>query len=247
MLAFSGNVMALPVNQIMPASLTGTGFITFEDVAGGNPPGTNFDAIFESDGADFGERFVGQTLTTSGVFDILSGTPSSSLSLATGIAGENLNVFFRTANNSQVLSGLGPLGFPDNDAIGEGSFAVLFDFDQSEFGFDLLGGNGGSAFVDFFKRDGSLISSITLTTLSDQSFAFARDGGIKDIAGISIYNNDPFGIAFDNLVHDVPGVTGPPNPIPEPTTVALLGIGLVGLAGAEFRRRRKKKAVVGNS
>jgi hypothetical protein len=234
-LSLASLTTAAPINQVTYASLTGTELITFDDVVGGTAPGTNYDAIFESGNTAFAERFVGQTRSTSGDFDVLSGTPTGPLALQVGAPSQNLNVFVNAA--SQVLTGLGPNGFPDFSAIGEGSFALLFDFDQSEFGFQLVGGNGGTAFVDFYLRDGSLIDSIMLGSLADAFYGFSREGGVKDIAGVAIYNNDGAGIGFDNLKHDV---AGRPDiePIPEPSTLTLLGLGIGALV---FWRRRSKR------
>ncbi len=52
--------------------------------------------------------------------------------------------------------------------------------------------------------------------------------------------NDDESFGIDNLV-----ITdnSTPNPVPEPATVALLGIGLAGMTGAGARRRWKKRAV----
>ncbi|MBM4329804.1 MAG: PEP-CTERM sorting domain-containing protein [Deltaproteobacteria bacterium] len=239
LLGFSGISGGTPINQVPYASLTGSGLVTFDDIPGGWAPGTNYDAIIKFYEADFGERFVGQTLLTSGDFDILSGSPTGPLSLAAGAPNQNLNVFLATSGGitSQVLAGLGPKEYPNFKAIGEGSIAVLFHYDQSDFGFRILGGNEGDAYLSFFRRDGSLIQDITLSGLSNSTFyGFQREGGIKDIGGISIYNTDPGGIAFDSFIDDVPAGAG--QSAPEPATLILLGSGLLGLAG--FRRKFKK-------
>ena len=105
---------------------------------------------------------------------------------------------------------------------------------QSQFGFQLVGGDGGNAFISFFKRDGSLISTVTVSGLANSFYGFQRDGGVQDIAGISIYNDDTAGIGFDNLKHDV--VSTVPG-IPEPGTYALMLAGL-GVVGFVARRRK---------
>jgi len=227
----AGSLQAAPVNQVAYATLTGTALIDFEDLAQVGAPGLNFDGIFESGGADFAERFVGQTLSFNGNHDVLSGAPNSPLALQVGAAGQNLNVFSQPGN---VLTGLGPLGFPNFDAIGEGAFSVLFDFDQSEFGFQLVGGNAGTATVDFYRRDGSLVESIILASLNNDFYGFSREGGVADIAGVSVYNIDAAGVGFDNLKHTKQGVVGPA--VPEAgSALALLSLGFLSLLG--IRRR----------
>lgn len=226
---------AAPINQVNPSNLTGTALVTFEDVAGGAPPGTSYDGILESGTVAFAERFVGQTRTTSGVFDVLSGLPGGSLTLQVGAPNQNVGVaLFGT---SQVLFGIGPQGFPALSSTGEGSVAALFDFDQSELVFDVVGGEGGSATVQFFRRDGTLIDTVILGGLGDSSYGFQREGALRDIAGVSIFNDDGGGIGLDNLRSDVRGRQGPPGTIPWPAAGVLVVAGL-GLARMLTERGR---------
>jgi PEP-CTERM motif len=215
-----------PINPIFPSQLRVSDLIDFNDL-----PLGNHDEVISLFGASFAERFAGQTLSVSGDFDALSGRPTGPLTLLAGAPFRNLDV----SNNpfgppgNRVLDGLGPLGFPSFSAIGEGSVAVLFDIDQSQFGFDILQTNGGSAVLSFFQRDGSLIETLTLSDLTDGPRAFQREGGIADIAGFSIYNNDPGGLAYDNLRLDT---------IPEPATFILFGTGGFGLLACGYLRRK---------
>jgi hypothetical protein len=192
------------VNVVDPATLSCSQTTTFDDVPGGPAPGFNYDGIFVSVGVFFAERFVGQAVSYNGNFDVITGSPSNPLLLQAGAPLQNLNVFDYSTN---VLTGLGPLGFPNFDAIGEGAIAMYFSAGQSQFAFQLVGGENGSATLDFYRADGSLIDTIVLSGLANTTYGFKRVDGTQDIAGVLIQNQDVGGIGLDNVCHDV-GVVG---------------------------------------
>ena len=190
------------VEEVEPGMVTYSDIVTFEYVAGGSAPGTNYDGILASDGVRFAERFAGQSIgyVTIGryVFDVLAGTPTNPLSLQIGLPKQNVNVFAQSGYGN-VVCGLGPLGYPDYDAIGEGAIAVLFPNPQTSFAIDIMGVDGGGvATFDFFKFDGTSLGTITVSP-SNRTYGFKTTTGLPDIAGFSIYNTDPAGLGYDNL------------------------------------------------
>lgn len=186
-----------PVCLVAPDGVVLTRVITFDDLRSSGGPGHPVDEVLVLDGASIGEHFAGQTVTGLGAHDDVSGTAFAPLTLMPGPAGQNFSVVHFSGQT--VINGYGMSGFPKRDAQGEGALAVLFESDQSAFGFDLRGGEAGAARVDFLRRDGSHISAIVVEPTGEFSIAFLRSDGEADIAGFIVTNTDPQGLAIDTL------------------------------------------------
>ena len=120
--------------------------------------------------------------------------------------------------------------FEQQDFLGITEFEHLYDNDNS------LNADGGGSINNpdnFQNLFGVIYWSSSVGSFPDthNTFDFFNGGTPLD----SDTSTDPWGLAVRQ--GDVAATS-----VPEPTTIALLGIGLVGLAGVEVRRRRKKRA-----
>ncbi|MFK7868544.1 MAG: hypothetical protein AB8B58_04815 [Roseobacter sp.] len=186
-----------PVCLIDPDSLVLSRIITFDNAHAGYGPGQPVRDLLVLDGASFGERFAGQTITADGNHDKVSGRPLPPLTLMPGVKGQNLSVVYFGGNN--VLNGYGVAGFPRRHAQGEGAIAFAFENDQSALAFHIRGGEAGTVQVMFLRRDASIIHQMILPPAGEHAFGFVRQENIDDIAGVVITNVDPEGLAIDNL------------------------------------------------
>jgi hypothetical protein len=235
---------AAAIDQVDYFSLSAGQLLDFNTAPAAALPGTSYDSIITPNGVGIAERFYGQTIMNYAGSDKLGDNVIGPLTLVAGAPGQNVDIF--QYGSSHVISGLGPVGYPSFDALGEGAISFLFSTDQSQFGFAVFGANQGHATVDFWRADGSLIDSVLIDGVADTYYGFQRGGGAQDIRGVSIWNDDAAGIAFNKIKYDVgsnlvPGAGPPPidrgpGGAPEPGVWALM-LGGFGLAGAALRRR----------
>ncbi len=124
----------------------------------------------------------------------------------------------------------------DIGGTANGSWAQLsFSFDVSSISF-IYGGNYGS--INLLARD---ISGVTVDSFYQSSTYSGQSAGPVTLSGVgirSLYWEDPGNefAALDNIVIDDGGSA----PVPEPSTILLMGAGLLGLVGYNRKRFSKK-------
>lgn len=216
------------------AFVAGSGLITFSEFAVGTINPTYAPATYGggagSPTVTFDGYFTGQSLGLGcggAATGCVVGAPTGPLSLAAA-APDTRIVNDGAVPTSPVLSG---------SPLFNGPIAILFSTLQVGVGlsggfFDAVGGTAITA----YGADGSVLGSVTNTGLGNEFLGLVTDDGSASIAGLlfSLVGSEPAGFGIDNLRFGVQGQVV----VPEPVSLGLFGLGLIGLAAAHRARRR---------
>lgn len=226
--AFALNANAALIGLDAGSFTPAASVITFsENALGTVNPVYDLGTVTDPFSVSFGGYFIGGL-----------GTPTPGAALSFDAASPNTYIVSDGANpTSPVLSGTPRFNGP---------VAVLFSDDVAAVGldggyFDAIAGTT----IEAYDRLGNILGAVTNSELGIEFFGLGDDSGNALIAGIQFYitGNEPAGYAIDNLTYafDFEGYH-PPNvdPVPEPSTILLMGIGLAGLAGYSRKRAKNK-------
>jgi hypothetical protein len=189
------------------------------------------------------EDFEAYFLPSSAVTTDCSVLNSSSICNGQGPGLVDTNLTISTTGTLQY-NGPGYLGATSVELAGTGdqlNVDFLSAVGVAAFGLDLRAyiGFGGTATMNIFAADDSTLLG-TISGIVLGSDGIAAFSGWDDATGIGSFNlrliGQPWSPIIDNIEWGGSGTSVPPS-IPEPGTLALLGIGLFGVGLA--RRRRK--------
>lgn len=222
------------------AFISGSGLITFSEFSQGTVNPVYAPAAYgggaTSPTVSFGGYFAGQGLSTTPGVDCPGGADTGCVvgiptgPLGFGVGAPDTFIVSDSSNpTSPVLSG---------SPTFNGSIAILFSVDQAGVGleggfFDAAGGTAITAFA----RDGTLLGSVTNLGTGIEFLGLVTDDGSAQIAGLlfSLVGDEPAGFGIDNLRF---GIAGQVTPIPEPSTWAMLGLGIAVVGMARRRQGR---------
>ena len=215
LLLATGGALAGPVAQVAHGPLADRlpGVMDFEALPLLPEPGAALDGLISVPGLAIGERFAGQSVQGA-PHDALSGAPSAPLALMAGAPRASLSTAYHPGFGSAALFPLGPAGFPDIAARGEGAVALLFPRDVAALALkihaeypDPLGTRPppGRALIRFYARDGALLDTHEIA-LETGVLALGFRGA--PFAGVTITNDDPGGLAIDDIRFPLDALTG---------------------------------------
>lgn len=166
------------------------------------------------------------------------------------LAAYNVNPAAYLWINGTLVDSVGPNAGTNSvsgDGIDDDLGLIDFNIGVSEVSFFAANiANGAAAALTFFGVDDvSVLGTILISQESNQ----LSDGATPTVITSSVFAGQEIGSIGVNL----PGPASPPNPpyalaidsfsataaVPEPTTLATLALGSVGMAGLRYRRRKR--------